>query len=187
MADEIIDIFNEHNIPANQRVLKSRAHTLGLWHRTAHVWLYRPNGQVLLQLRSPGKDLYPRMWDISAAGHVGAGETPEHAAVRELHEELGIRATNQELVFWGVKTLKTTYKEFINNEHSYVYGYRFTESLDTLNLQTVEVQEVRFFTPTEMRQSLYESSVGATLDVKLVPHGEYWEWILQKISSCCLS
>jgi isopentenyldiphosphate isomerase len=45
--------------------------------------------------RTPEKD---GMLDPSAAGHVATGETYEQAAIREMEEEIGVRAP---VVFFG--------------------------------------------------------------------------------------
>ncbi len=47
------------------------------------------DGRVLLCHRSPERRWYPDVWDL-AGGHVGAGESPARALVRELREELGV-------------------------------------------------------------------------------------------------
>src|SRR3984893_3057464 len=54
----------------------------------AAVALIDPDGRVLLAQRPPGKHL-AGLWEFPG-GKVHAGETPEAALIRELHEELGI-------------------------------------------------------------------------------------------------
>jgi len=52
------------------------------------VALIDPDGRVLLAKRPEGKSM-AGLWEFPG-GKVEPGETPEHALIRELHEELGI-------------------------------------------------------------------------------------------------
>ena len=56
--------------------------------RVAAAVIVRPDGQVLLAQRPPGKP-YEGYWEFPG-GKLERGETPRHALVRELHEELGL-------------------------------------------------------------------------------------------------
>ena len=55
------------------------------------VLVYNQENKIFLQRRSNAKQLFPGRWDLSATGHVQAGESREEAAIRELEEELGLR------------------------------------------------------------------------------------------------
>ena len=77
MADEYIDILNDDGSDTGKIALKSEAHKKGLFHRSAHLWLYTSTGKVLVQQRAMNKDTFPGLWDISVAGHITAGETAE--------------------------------------------------------------------------------------------------------------
>ena len=56
------------------------------------VALIDPDGRVLLAQRPEGKSM-AGLWEFPG-GKVEPGETPEHALIRELHEELGIETWN---------------------------------------------------------------------------------------------
>lgn len=65
-------------------------HAQNLHHRVVLIVVRDTRGRVYLQRRAASKPLHPGLWDVSAAGHVRAGESRKDAALRELHEELGI-------------------------------------------------------------------------------------------------
>lgn len=87
---ELLEVYTPAGEPTG--IIKRRAavHADGDWHVAAFVWVFDARGRVLLQRRSPDKDVWPGRWDASAAGHVLAGERIEEAARRELFEELGL-------------------------------------------------------------------------------------------------
>ena len=100
---EYLDIVDENGNPTGETVERSFAHKNGVWHRTSHVWILRKREgkmEVLLQKRADTKS-FPGCYDISSAGHITAGQGFLDSAVRELGEELGIAATEDELLFCG--------------------------------------------------------------------------------------
>ncbi len=169
MADELVDIFDGDGKPTGVTKLKSEAHRDGLWHRAVHVWLYNSRGEILLQLRAKGKQLYPGVWDLSAAGHVAAGEDPVAAAARELEEELGLRVAQADLEFFKSVKNSPPYPGFSNNEFYFVYFCKFNGRADELKLQGDEVEAARLFSIDQVEADL---SLDRT---KFVPHGEYWQ------------
>ena len=89
MSDIPIQIVDQNNNPTGSAT-KQEAWRDGLIHRVVRISILDPAGRLLVQKRSLDKELFPGRWDNSAAGHVDAGETYEQAALRELHEELGL-------------------------------------------------------------------------------------------------
>lgn len=100
MADELIDIFDE-DMNLLGTAMKSQAHREGLWHKTFHCWLAQKNedGKIMLwlQLRNDEKDIFPNKLDISAAGHIRAGEEVKDG-YREIKEELGLKLNKDDVV-----------------------------------------------------------------------------------------
>lgn len=89
MSEEQFETFDRNGAPTGL-VPRSRVHREGLWHRAANVFLFRPDGRLLVQRRHPGKDVWPGAWDLSVAEHLKPGETYHDAALRGLREELGV-------------------------------------------------------------------------------------------------
>jgi len=177
MADELIEICDAAGNLTGEQKMKSEAHLDGSWHRAAHVWLYNFRGELLLQLRAAEKTLYPSVWDVSAAGHVGVGEKPIIAALRELEEELGLQVAPEDLEFFKVVKNSPPFSGFKNNEFYHVYFCEYAGSLDELILQPEEVDQVKYFTISEIERQLEHDQEN------FVPHGSYWYEILAEFKT----
>ncbi|ACV59881.1 NUDIX hydrolase [Alicyclobacillus acidocaldarius subsp. acidocaldarius DSM 446] len=101
--EEWLDIFTSEMIPCGTAP-RSIVHERGLWHQTFHAWIATgrsPAGRLVVQLRGARKDTNPLRLDVSAAGHLEAGESPEEG-VREIEEELGLHVPAGRLHKLGV-------------------------------------------------------------------------------------
>jgi len=79
-------------------VPRHEVHRRGFWHRSADVWVFAPDGRLLLQRRADDKDLFAGCWDYSVGEHLQPGESYLAAARRGLREELGIGEVEIEVV-----------------------------------------------------------------------------------------
>lgn len=89
--DEIFDIVDHRDRVIGQATRGEVHKNPALVHRCIIILVYR-NDELFLQKRSMTKDAFPGVWTCSVAGHVDSGETYEEAAIREMQEELGIKA-----------------------------------------------------------------------------------------------
>ena len=141
---EWIDVLDEDGAATGAVKDKREVHRDGDWHRAAHLWIGFGD-RVLLQRRALVKDAWPGLWDISVAGHVNAGERTIDAAIREAHEELGLRIAAADLEFLGEVRYQIIVREgFIENEIHEVYLLRRDVAVDGLTLDPAEVVEVRW-------------------------------------------
>src|SRR4051812_44466637 len=89
---------------ANRRAGKYEVVVNGLLHGSAHVWIWRREGQklrVLVQQRATRKIYWPGMIDKSAGGHSFLGEDPLATALRKLKQEIGVTAAADQLQLIG--------------------------------------------------------------------------------------
>jgi isopentenyldiphosphate isomerase len=175
MADEMIDIYDEDNNPTGEQKKKSEAHRDGLWHRAAHIWIHNSKGEILLQLRSKDKVIYPDVWDVVVAGHVGAGEDVVDCGIREAQEEVGLKIEKKDLDFGMIWKYESKFKELENNEFFYVYFVKFDGDIEQLKLQEEEVQKIKFFSVGDLEEEL------KNIPEKFAPHGDYWVQVLNEI------
>lgn len=139
-STEYLDIFDD-NMKHLGTASRDEVHAKGHWHQTFHCWIARQGEgaqYVLFQRRGPDKKLYPNTLDITAAGHLLAGETPSDG-IRELTEELGIGATIRDLVPLGIRVDVAIIGSITNREFCHTYLLRSDNALSGYNLQPDEV------------------------------------------------
>lgn len=73
-------------------VPRGKALSSGSNFRTAHVFVFNGNEELLLQRLASSRQRHPDRWGSSVAAYLFAGESYEHAAARRLKEELGLGA-----------------------------------------------------------------------------------------------
>lgn len=144
--DERIDILNAEGAFTGKTAMKSEAHLKGWYHASVHVWVYTDQGEVLLQQRAFDKDTFPGYWDVSVAGHIGAGETALSSAQREVFEEIGLDLSPTDLKFQF-----QTYSEFrhgpeiMDREFHDVFLAKLKLPLSNLQKQESEVADIKLF------------------------------------------
>lgn len=84
------DLLDDRGQPTGETISKGEQRPEGALRQVVHACIFNEHGEMLIQRRSVTKDIWPNLWDVSAAGSVIAGESPRDAAVREVKEELGI-------------------------------------------------------------------------------------------------
>jgi isopentenyldiphosphate isomerase len=87
--EERFETFDDDGRPLGLHPRRT-VHAHGLWHKSAHVFLFNADGALYVQRRSATKDLFPGRWDFSVGEHLEPRETYLQAAVRGLAEELGV-------------------------------------------------------------------------------------------------
>ena len=137
---EYLDIFDD-NMKHIGTAPRAEVHAKGHWHHTFHCWLLRRDGDrkfVLFQRRGPDKSLYPNTLDITAAGHLTAGETPADG-IRELEEELGVKVDFGNIIPLGIRCDVAIIGTMINREFCHTFMYESGLPLDSYKLQLEEV------------------------------------------------
>ena len=164
---ELFDVRDsEGNVTGVARE-RELVHLNGDPHGTSHIWVVRENASggwdVLLQKRSRDKDSYPGCYDVSSAGHLQAGDDFLPAALRELEEELGLRARAEDLEFVG---FRRAYREaffggrlFKDHEISAIYIYRKPVETSALRLQKEELESVMWMDLADCRRAVGEGSL----------------------------
>jgi isopentenyl-diphosphate delta-isomerase len=138
--DELIDILTPEGKSTGKTALKSEAHKNGWFHATAHIWFFTSDEKILLQKRALTKKVFPGIWDISVAGHIGAGEEILEGAKREVFEEIGLILEDKDFIKIGTRIHQVNHENGIqDNEHHHVFIAELKTPISELTMQPEEV------------------------------------------------
>lgn len=146
---ELNDIYDK------DRKLTGRVHTRGTpWKKNEFglvvcVWVYNDAGQLLLTRRAPEKS-FAGTWENSG-GAAKAGETSREAVARELFEETGIRATEDE--FRLIETGRNW------NSHYDFYCIHRNIAIEDIVLLPGETDDVKWATYEEIHQMIADKQI----------------------------
>jgi len=89
-AEEQVILVDEHDVPVGTGgKLPVHQQEGGVLHRAVSVFVFNPEGELLLQKRAATKYHSAGLWANTCCGHPRPGEDMEAAAHRRLREELG--------------------------------------------------------------------------------------------------
>jgi isopentenyl-diphosphate delta-isomerase type 1 len=160
--EEFFDVLTEKGQYTGNIETREQCHKQGLWHKAVVVFIINSKKQVLLQRRSPNKKMWPNMWDITAGGHVLAGEFGFQAIIREAKEELGLDLYKNDITFIGSAISTNIKGDIINNHFNECYIARKDIDETELKLQEEEVSEVKWIDKDEIIEKIKDNYNGIT-------------------------
>ena len=149
--EELFEIYTEDGKP-NGLAARDIVHARGLWHRASNVFLFRPDGQLIVQRRHESKDICPGLWDLSVAEHLEPGESFLAGAIRGMSEELGITGVRLERVSNVVRATLDIAEQGIKD---YEFQVSFRGEFDGAPApKPSEVSEIRFLGLGELQAEM---------------------------------
>lgn len=136
---EYLDLYDKDLKITGKTIERGQHVPYGYMIAIVAVFVYNDEGKFLIQKVAPSKGNYYS----STAGHVQAGEIDfSKAMLRELEEELGLKATKSELKL--VKIRRYEYK------FTFLYLLKSNVSIEDLHLQEEEVESVQWLSIVEI-------------------------------------
>lgn len=140
---------------------RAEVHDGGHWHEVFHCLVVRSGtpARIIMQRRHHSKSAFPGLLDLSATGHLTAGETPAEG-VRELNEELGISATADDLLSVGVRLLVDDDGEGMNRERVNMFFMSDDRPLDSYAPEPTEVESLVEIPAGELLEAIGRFGAG---------------------------
>jgi isopentenyl-diphosphate delta-isomerase len=143
MSAEVV-LVDAHDEPVGVAD-KLEAHEQGWLHRAFSVFVFDPEGRLLLQQRNVNKYHSGALWSNTCCSHPNPGESVEEAAQRRLQEEMGFRCPlDAAFTFTYRAVLSDT---MIEHEYDHVLIGR---AAPTVRPNADEVQDWRWAAPNEL-------------------------------------
>lgn len=144
---EKIDIIDKEGRLTGEVRDRKDVHKFGLLHHASGVIILSKSSgggyRLLSQQRSYQKEKNAGLWDMSASGHIGAGETPLGSLIREVNEEIGLSVDEKDFMLLGKFWRNEVYREdFIENELDYIYVANLNVDISSIVLQKEEVENI---------------------------------------------
>ena len=129
---------------------KAAAHSgQGILHRAFSLFIFNPQGELLLQQRAPGKRLWPGFWSNTCCSHPRRGEAMETAIHRRLAEELGMQC---ELAFQFKRPVSAQF-DAEGAEHGLCSVRRHSDALP-LVANVNEISGLRYVSPAALDEEI---------------------------------
>ena len=107
---EYNDVYDENRVPTGRLHKRGTPWQSGEYGLVVCVWVYDGHGRILLTRRAKGKS-FAGTWENSG-GAAKAGETSRQAIARELFEETGIQAAEEEFELLDSGKDRNTFYDF---------------------------------------------------------------------------
>lgn len=150
--DELLDIVTDEDIVTGQE-MRSNVHQLGLQHRGVHVFLFTSNGEMLIQKRSADRTSSSSLLDCSVSEHVQAGESYLEAAIRGIHEEMGVDGIE-------LKPLIKIRMKYGLHDNEISLLYKGTVDPAKVIFDPVEIESIQYLSVEKLDQMLHEQKTA---------------------------
>ncbi len=171
---EYVDIVNNDGMLTGLTVTREKAHSDGLFHRSIHLWIINPKGELLMQKRAMSKTAHPGLWDVSCAGHVESGDTAEETVIKETGEELGIKIEKEDFSLCNRIFSHYVFNSgaYIDNEFIYVFLMKKDIEFEKFKPDSAEVSDIKYISLADFQKKIHEKNH------EIAPHYEEYALML---------
>lgn len=137
---ELWDLYDGNRRPLNKTHKRGVPISKGEYHIVVDIWTINSDGKILIDKRHSNKK-FGGLWECTG-GSVIMSEDSKMGSIRELEEELGIKANIKDLILIHSIRLEDRFVD--------TYIIKKDVEINILKLQEEEVTEARFVTLKEL-------------------------------------
>ena len=153
---EYWDLYDAERKPLGRTHARGDKFNDGEYYVCCEIWVVNSEGKLLTTQRHPDKKC-GNQWEFTGGGTL-AGETTVQSAVRELFEETGIKAEENEL------KLLTTYAH--KNYFQDIFIVKKDVAIDDLVLQPEETVDAKWASDEEIKRMIDAGEMVYSVGVK---------------------
>lgn len=158
---------------------KLEAHRNGLQHFAFSVFLFKRNGELLIQKRAKEKYHSGGLWSNSCCSHFAdlkEFSNKDETIKKRLKNELGVEFGG-ELKFLGIFPYRSSVgKDLIENEVDYIYIGVFDDE-PVFKLNNEEVEAIRFVKIDELKKSIFSQKDDYTVWLRLILGSKLFDYV----------
>ena len=143
---EYYDLYTKDRERTGKTAIRGRKVPDGLYRSICFACIFNDQDKMLIQQRHSSKKSWANYWDVSAGGHIMAGETSIQGIMRETREEIGL-----DLPEGAFSPILTVHYE--NSFHD-IYVVQHNVKIEDLTLQEKEVQAVKWASEREIEEMI---------------------------------
>ncbi len=155
---ELWDLYDKDRKPLG--ILHKRGDHIkrGTYHLAVGIWTVNDKNELLVTLRDKAKKDWPDLWE-NTAGSVLKGESSRQGAVRELYEETGIKACEDEMVLIGTERTRNAFGD--------CYAVRKNVPIEKIVLQKGETCDAKWVSLETLDQMIADGVVALPVATRL--------------------
>jgi len=142
------NLFDENRQPLKNNSTMGKIKTFYI---IVEIWTVNSRSEILVTLRHPDKIDYPCKWE-NTGGFLLSDETSRQGATRELYEETGIIAKEEELIFLG------THEE--QNAFADIYLLKRDVKIEKIILQEGETIDAKWVSIETLEYMMEEQTIA---------------------------
>lgn len=163
---ELVDVYNKRHENLNYTKGRKELKT-GEYRISCFAWIINEKNEILIQQRLATAKNAPNMWETVSGGAI-ADDDSLSGIMRELDEELGIKANVDDLTFIGSYI---RYNDFVE-----VWVLKSNILVTDLSLQVEEVQAAKWVTISQYEDMIEKkTAINSAFDLFKRYFSEYYE------------